>query len=269
MSRKATLGMTDTAYGRSRGTTGAAIRKHRSSGLLRPAILADGSIDAAVADMLLADGLTKGTKPPPTLADARKRKAAAQVALLQDELDGLLEQLVRPEAAAEVTHAATVEIVTAIGGLQDDARHCAGMEVNKAAGGMQDAVIALLTKLSAPPRRRRTKAAKAAAGPSLSEMTAAELAARKADLEARLLEVQRDEAQGVVMRVRDVLEGHGTRLANLRSALLALPTRIAPQLVFSTPSEAATLVRKNLLEMAEDLATDEAQAHLYREIIIG
>src|SRR5687768_14105582 len=84
--RPRTLGLSRRAYARARGVDESTVREHVASGLLKPALLPDGSIDAALADALLAKGRTRGERTAPDLAGARRRKLAAQVALLADEV---------------------------------------------------------------------------------------------------------------------------------------------------------------------------------------
>jgi aminoglycoside phosphotransferase (APT) family kinase protein len=54
MPRKVKQGAKIARYARDRGLSAAALRSHIASGLLRSAILPDGSIDRSVADALLA-----------------------------------------------------------------------------------------------------------------------------------------------------------------------------------------------------------------------
>src|SRR5215208_7216443 len=84
--RPRTLGLSRRAYAKARGVDESTVREHIKNGLLKPALLPDGSIDPALADALLAKGRTRGRDAAPDLAGARRRKLAAQVALLADEV---------------------------------------------------------------------------------------------------------------------------------------------------------------------------------------
>ena len=148
MPRKAHLGMTDTAYGRSRGVTGPAIRKT----VLGPP---GASQDQTVLSMLPSRtgcgprAGRKGTVPVTTLAAARTRKLAAQCALLRDELDSELCDLVRPEDASSHLRAEAVLIACTFLPLLKAARAAAGQEPMVANRMLEIAVNEMLQKARA------------------------------------------------------------------------------------------------------------------------
>src|SRR6478609_5250468 len=97
-------GISLAAYARARNVTRPAIAKHLSSGLLRPALYSDGTLDARLADTILAKKLTRAKvnlPPPASIAEARERKARATLLLLADEIDEIESDLVRPALAKE------------------------------------------------------------------------------------------------------------------------------------------------------------------------
>ena len=103
-------GLSRRAYAAQAGVSEATVRKHLRSGLLRPALLPNGKIDATKADELLARQRTRGTVSA-ALSDARRRKLAAQVALLTDEVVRRQESLCRRDEADEEIRTMLCEIV--------------------------------------------------------------------------------------------------------------------------------------------------------------
>ena len=103
-------GLSRRAYAAQAGVSEATVRKHLRSGLLRPALLPNGNIDAAKADELLARQRTRGTVSA-ALSDARRRKLAAQVALLADEIARRQKNLCRRDEADEEIQTMLCEIV--------------------------------------------------------------------------------------------------------------------------------------------------------------
>ena len=82
---QATAGIKE--YARARGVSPAAVRKGIREG--RIATDADGRVLVEQSDARLAQGAVHGRAVSPTLAEARRRKAAAAVRLLDDEVAAL------------------------------------------------------------------------------------------------------------------------------------------------------------------------------------
>jgi hypothetical protein len=103
--QKRRQGVSRRAYATSRGVSERAIRKHLTSGLLAPAVLGDGSLDAGRADSILTSRLSRPSGPPPALADARKRKLLIQTVILADEVAELRGGLAPPADVARLERA--------------------------------------------------------------------------------------------------------------------------------------------------------------------
>lgn len=245
---RAVEGLSRRAYGRARGVSEGAIRGYIRSGLLRPAILADGSIDPARADEILAGGLTRGPGSPLELAAARRRKLRAECRLLNDELDALLAECIPREDLDEFLGKAALSMIPALRLLADAAPSLAGGEPVRIAASLSDLVYEILTAISttpvtcddAPPGDK-------ADGHDLADLDAAELAALKTDLQARRLEIVRQIERGELVRFMPAVDEFGDRLSAFRASLLALPTKAAPQLC-ATPKAARAFVRELLVE---------------------
>ncbi|OWK20633.1 hypothetical protein AJ88_27650 [Mesorhizobium amorphae CCBAU 01583] len=92
-------GISRRAYAKRRGCTEKAIRDRIADGTLVKAVLPDGTLDADKADKLLAAKVTAGKHVGSDLNDARRRKLAAGVALLQDEVEALVVSVVPVDGA--------------------------------------------------------------------------------------------------------------------------------------------------------------------------
>lgn len=271
-------GLSRRAYAKARGVDEKAVRLHIESGLLKPAILPDGSLNAGLADVLLSTGTVKGPASAPDLADARRRKLAAQVALLQDEIAERRASLVTIVDRDKLVRTMVLEVARRSAAIVKHAGKAAGLPVVEAASVMTDRVHELLTELSTQPFEAEQEAKRQDRGarnfnvpnlnvePSVSalaDMSTTELAARKADLEAERLEILRDVQNGVVEEVDEALLGLTRRLLDFRSALLAMPTRVAPVLQFSKAAAARQEVAKILRECVGNLAgPDTTEAEL-------
>jgi hypothetical protein len=91
-------------YAVRRGVSEKAIRKAIANGRIVSAVLEDGTSGAGKADELLASSTVAGVRVSTTLAEARRRKAAASAALIQDEIADM-EQSLCPVAVAAVIEA--------------------------------------------------------------------------------------------------------------------------------------------------------------------
>jgi hypothetical protein len=265
--RARSLGLTRRAYARQRGVSEGAIRKHLASGLLAPALLADGSLDPARADALLARQRTRGVVSA-ALSEARRRKLAAQVALLADEIAQRQENLCRRDEVDEAIRAILREIARGLRPILDGIPELAGADARTAFAVLTDSVHTTLQALSeAEIVSTEVAESQPVQGLAICDLDAVQLAARKAELEALRLELARAQARGELIPNADVEWSLIRRLANARTVLLALPSRLAPLFPIFTPQAAEAAVRRALEDAISNLAGEDVAAGELKEAL--
>lgn len=254
-------------YAKHRGVTESAVGKYVRSGMLDGALDSDGRIDKAKADRLLAAALTRGASAPAELATARRRKLAATVSLLKTKVDQI-------EAAVESKAVAGADLRTISLGIAKHvtatakplAQEIAGQPAVIAFSKITDAVHGLLTQLSETQINSAAAPTKAKRRP-LDEMSAAELSALQNELHARRLEVEQQLADGILIKIDEVLgDQFSRRLSAMRQHLLAAPTKIAPFALAATTAEAAAALRGAFAEAVAELACWSVSESELREV---
>jgi len=251
-----TLGLSRRAYARARGVDESTVREHIASGLLAPALLADGSLDAALADALVAKGRTRGRGAAPDLAGARRRKLAAQVALLADEVAERRGNLVPLAEAKRVATEMLHRLAWGLRPLVTQAPALAGHDSATAFTLLTKDVHDVLTRLSETPVVAEASEPNTP-GAALEDLDPVALAARKTDLEAQRIELIRAEARGALVTVATFEAMIRPRFLTCRAGLLALPTKLAPYFVGLAPAEAIATVREALSEILANVSGDE------------
>ncbi|PZV33377.1 hypothetical protein B5V02_39345 [Mesorhizobium kowhaii] len=262
-------GISRRAYAKRRGCTEKAIRDRITDGTLADAVLPDGTIDAGKADRLLAEKVTAGKRTGSDLNEARRRKLAAGVALLQDDVRALVDSVVRVDDAGRYIRQNSLEIALRLFRIADDcAGKVAGKEASAAAAILDEAVRAALTDLSGGPtvdfdddpdsdsenapyfeaNKSRPR------GAALDDLTAVQLAALKADLEAHRLETKRALNNGKLVEIERICGELAARCSIVRNRMLGLHVKVAPHFLSADKSEAKTLLEIEISEGVEEMA---------------
>lgn len=237
------------AYAKRRRVSEAAIRKRITDGTLAPALTRDGRIKPDVADRLLAAATTSGETTPSSLVEARRRKAAAGIALLRDEVDALgtghaprklVEEAWRriSFAAARCLFGIGATVAARIAGKSPAA---AGAIIDQAArqalneiAGTQIAPLASVAKV-APVNQV-----------PLEEMTPVQLATTRADLLARHLETRRAITRGTLADLAAWERDGVARIVTIQRLVLALPSKIGPHAAGSDAPKLAGLLDREI-----------------------
>ena len=228
------------------------------------AVLPDGTIDADKADKLLAEKVTAGKRTGSDLNEARRRKLAAGVALLQDDVSALVDSVVRVGDAGQHIRQNSLEIAQRLFRIADEcAGKVAGKEAATAADILDDAVRAALDDLSdggsedddldnedAP----YLEAQNSRGGAALNDLTAVQLAALKADLEAHRLETKRALNNGKLVEIERICGEFAARCSIVRNRLLGLHMKVAPHFLSADKREAKELLEMEISEGVEEMA---------------
>ncbi|HTB47000.1 MAG TPA: hypothetical protein VK741_25510 [Acetobacteraceae bacterium] len=84
---------------------------------------------------------------------------------------------------------------------------------------------------------------------------------RKVEADASTAEIELALLRGDVARVSTMARSHGAACARVRTRMLALPTKIAPQIKrVKTVAEAEALIRREITEALEDLSGGAKEA---------
>jgi hypothetical protein len=230
------------------------VRQAIREGRIAAAVAADGSVDAALADRLWAKNTTRAAPPEPgrspSLSAARKRKLAASVALLEDEVAGLRAGSISPKDADKIVREELRPVAARLRRIARDAAplvaskdHNATVAVLKAevARALTDIIAVELAEPGEAPR------------PRSKAPTAVELDARKTDLLAERMEFQHALGRGEMVPVTDVVEALGERLTNVRSLLMALPGRLASSFAYADTKQARTILEAELAAVLGEL----------------
>lgn len=260
-------GISRRQYAKRRGVSERSIRRAIEDGRIAASVLPDGMLDSDQADGLLAVGSVTGAAVPPKLADARRRKLAATVALLADDLDEL-ERSVLTRAVGEATDDLIVrEVARQFLALPDElAPKVAGLAPAIAAPIVEDAVRDALNRIAdkgeklADDRAPTTDVAVVAAAPDLASMSATQLAAMKADLQARKLEIERGLKRRELMTVDEWERSMGLRMTTAKHRVCGLHYKTASRFDSATVDGARSIIRDELCDIIYDFARTPALA---------
>lgn len=238
------------AYAARSGVSDRAIRKHIASGVLAPAVLPNGLLDAELADQLLERNLTKPKNGAPlVLATAKQRRARAVVQDLLDQVRELRRSLIAPDLAETRANEATASAwriarewpariaPTVAGKPAEEVQRLLKVGVNDLLGAFYDEGL----------QEEKDNAARRAAAPrrpkiDLAALTAVELQALAENLRAEILERERLERIGKTVRVEDAIALYEEALAVSKSLLNAIPGRTATLIEFADVAETERLL---------------------------
>jgi hypothetical protein len=248
--------VTPAAYAKRRGVTRSTISRQIGDGLIPTT--SNGLIEVEAADEALAKRAALLSRRG-TLADAQRRKLRAAVAILQDEVDYLVSHSIRPDDAIRVLTAHAAKIKWPFEQLIGDvAPRVAGLPAAEADAIVTAAVHGVLEALSSDPDVDEPVKSRAKRRPKKMLLTARDLAAAKADLQATILEYKRWLRRGELIDIdHQVVPVLHDTLLRFRSRVLAVPTRTAPHFEACSAAEAARVLRR---------AIDEALAELDQPI---
>lgn len=255
-------GISRRAYAKRRHVTEAAIRKRIADGTLGDAVLVDGRIDPDVADRLLAENTTAGDRSPPGLSAARRRKGAAAIALLRDEVEALERSHMPRDLADHTTRRLSLIVATRLLRIADDiAADVVGKPARTAADIIDKAVFAALTEISETKVKGRSNSStKRRRGKALAKATLVELATLRADLQARRLEVEhrikRHEVIGIARWEVQLLN----RVIVVKTNVLAMHHKLAPRFENATVAKAKAILAEDLRRIVEGFACKAVSA---------
>jgi hypothetical protein len=258
-------------YAKHRGVSISAISKHIRAGVLAGAIGGDGRINARKADRLLDQSITGGLTVPVELADARRRKLAASVALLKAKVDAIeASVLPKAEAAAGLRSFSLNIAAYSYEVARTTAAAVAGKPTLAAFSSLTDAIYEMLTKLSEAEIVSDESKVTQAQPPRLAQMSAVALATLKNNLEARRFEIEQQLADGTFVSAESVLNRDlVTRLLAARQHFLAMPSKVAPLMTASTPAEAQGILTDAFGDALAELACWSVSESELREVEFG
>ena len=241
-------------YARRHSVTPKAIRKAVDEG--RIVTDADGRILVAESDARLAQGAVHGRRVSHSLAEARRRKMAAAVRLLDDEV-ALLRGNSHERGECRLTwQTLCAEAATELVKLLDLVPELAGMRPVMAAERLRERLYEILddlagrTTVDLPIRPEADDEEKA---PTLADMSAVELATLRADLQAESLELRRRLRQGELLNGDEVDTVIRDRIYVSRSRLLGLPNACGGWFELG-PEEGSKRLREDLADCLAELA---------------
>jgi hypothetical protein len=266
-----TSGLSRREYAKRRGVSPTTIRRHVLSGLLAPALLPDDSIDATLADQILAKNLTRGAGAIPGLEAARRRKLLVEIALLTDELDALRSERVLPIVELEFLRSFYALVARNSARVVADGAMLAGKEPREAFAVLTESVYATLTTIAETQAQARDVPADPddlASGVPIEKLDLVDLAALKADRQAARLELNRATSRGELVLIADMSDDLGDRITNYRARLLGLPSRAAPLFQsLGTADEAQATTFELVAEALAQFADDAMSATELEEIL--
>ena len=92
-------------------------------------------------------------------------------------------------------------------------------------------------------------------------MTATELAAYKAALQARRLEIQHDRNTGRVLALADITTSMVSRFSAVRARVLGMHVKAAPYMAMANATEARRILEREITEAVEQMVCEYAPAH--------
>jgi hypothetical protein len=235
------MGISRRAYAKQRGISESMVRKYIAQGTLTPQ--ADGTVDPEAADRELANTVTRGQAEPVVLRTARQRHLRAKVRQLQDRIDRLRRQLIRPEDARAICAEQHRFIAARFRQMPGDARALAGMSPTKAVRAMKDIIADALEYLETndPPEDNAPKGAEVVPI-DIDRLTPVQLQAHYATLQAVELEIERCHDLGELVEIEEEQLSFEEGLTVCKSIILSIPGRVAQLVQEATPEEAVALV---------------------------
>lgn len=250
------------SYAKRRGVSETAIRKRIADGTLAKAMTADGKINPDLADKLLAENTTGGNQTTAGLSEARRRKAAASIALLRDEIEAFELGFVPRQAADDCARRVSLTIASRLLRIAFDiADQIAGKPPAVAATIIDRAVFDALTEISETKVASSGKAtAKQKKGKALAAMTLVELATLRADLQSRRLEVERAVKRREVVEIRKWEAQVMHRVIVVKTNIAAMHAKLATRFEKTTAARARAILLEELQYIVEALACKAVSA---------
>jgi hypothetical protein len=249
-------------YARRRGVDEKAIRKAIEAGILKAA-LRDGLIDVAAADALLSAHKIGGQQVSSGLVKARTRKLAAGVALLRDEIVDLQASTLPAAGVAALTRDIALHVSRIFWAMTNTAARLAGLERSTAIAVLDDEVRARLqaiadTRVQVPRSKSRKREDDRSA---LSEMSAVDLAAERATLQATRMEIERGLRVGELVDLATAQAAAVDRVLRMRTKVLALPAKLGASMGETVDAaELAPVLEAELGAALAELACDAVSA---------
>lgn len=263
------IGYSERQYAAHLGESRANVRKLRDAGYL--VLHPDGSIDVGASDAALSRRRTRGRDVPKSLAAARKRKLAAEVAVLQDQV-AELEVVTTTPAGAETTwrEFASAAVRRLLRIAPDAAKIASGRPPAEAEDVIRDVLYAALTEISgvdpddpASDERgeplgdviaREARETIEGDGPALADLDESTLAKMKVDLQARRIELRRALARGELLHLEACGTAWEDRILTMRAQLLVMPNKVAPEAEGHPSATFAAVVRREIEQAVAELA---------------
>lgn len=259
------------AYAKRRHVSEAAIRKRIADGTLVKALTKDGRIKPDVADRLLAAATTAGEKAPISLVDARRRKSAAAIALLQDEVDAVAAGYLPKRLIDESTRRINLTAARGLFRLPFILAALVAKKPPTIAGRIIDETVRrVLTEVAGSDPSaiaedaigNRSKGeipplpAVMSASTVLSDLAPVQLATMRTDLLARRLELRRAIAKGELGHIETWKREEMARITITQRLCLAMPHKLAPYMERATPAKVVDLVEHEIINILHHLACD-------------
>lgn len=242
--KPAPKGVSRTVFARHRGVSRNTVSKHLASGLLKPAVLPDGTLDEALADALLDANLTRqppDENSPSDLTLARRRKTRASIRKLRDECIALQSEYAPIELLHEFERPNVEAIITRLRRIpRQAAKGIVGRSPAVACEHVRAVIYEALTQLgdghglSGPPDDGEEPDSEVSiVGNSV------QLSALLTDMQAVRIELLREIKTGGRVSVDEFFEGWDRRIGNCRQQMIGLPTKLASQLAMATSEKDA------------------------------
>jgi vacuolar-type H+-ATPase subunit E/Vma4 len=248
--------LTRAQYAQYRGVSRQMVERYISEGKIP--VRNDGLINSAQADAALARRSIKAAARP-TLAKAQLRKLRASVALLSDELEQAEENVLPPDEVAAAWDAMGQRTCEEFDRMAAElAPELAGRKPGEAFKALTAEVRDVLDALSkaeiiAVPSDRDLALAKDRSEEDLDKLSMLELAARKTDLQAKMLEHRRAVRRGELLPQFKVTKLAQQRVSEVRALVLSLPTRLAPRFEMLDETQAATMLQTEVATVLKQL----------------
>ena len=235
------------------------VRRHVESGALKDALLADGTLHPRKAGEALRRVLSSGKVVPKDLADARQRRLVAQVRKVGDEVAGLRRTSVLPSAVTGLVDDALKRIAGHLRAIPLRARDLAGRAADDVQRALRDLAFNALEAISSDPLPEHPWWNEPVDPPliDIASLSPNALTARRIDLVAQKLEIQRARDRGELLDVDEEIEAIGVKLATIKTLLLAIPGRVAYAVAGADPDEAAAIVAAEVEELLADRGSRE------------
>lgn len=235
------------------------VRRHVESGALADALLADGSLDSRKASEALRRILSAGKTVPRDLSDARVRRLRAQVRKLGDEVSELRATSIMPADATKLAAVQMDLVARYLRRVPKLAVDFAGHPAAEARAGLRGIILEALEALfeDEGPEHPWWDDPIEAAPINVDALTPNGLQARKIDLAAEKMEMQRSRANGALLDVDKQADAFETKLTVIKSQLLAIPARVSQAVSVAEPDEVARIVGAEV----EELLAEARPAH--------